>query len=211
MSGKIWIDFANVKFSKDAVEKIFKPFLMKLNELHEMADRKILAFIAAPPCAGKTSLTKFLEKISRENIQFAKIRIFSLDDFQESDELDIDKLQNSLREIRQESDEDIILLEGNYLLLKSSQWTNIRVLADYSVFIKADENILRERFIAKKISEGLTQEDAENFYNANVKQDIEEILKNSAAGNETWQLQLDDDFIKLDEDDEDIFEDEFEN
>ena len=208
MSGKIWIDFANVKFSENATEKIFKSFLTKLSELHEMADRNVLAFIAAPTCAGKTLLTKFLEKISRENIQFAKIRTFSLDDFQESGEIDIDKLQTEIREIRQESDEDIILLEGNYLLLKNHHWLNIRSLADYSVFIKADENILHERFIAKKISEGFTQEDAENFFNQNIKPDIENVLKNSASGNETWQLQPDGDFILLEEDDEDIFENE---
>ena len=254
---KNWITFSTeinglaqeVKFSSEAVENIFKPFLMKLSELREMTDRKVVAFIAAPPGTGKTALAQFLEKISRENLQFTNVRALGVDGFHYPAEylkankiniggeeillndikgapetFDVDNLQNKLREVRQEGtdwniydrtihdvvenaisvEDEIILLEGNYLLLKDSHWTNIRVIADYSVFIQAEENFVRERLITRKMQGGLTREEAENFYNNSDKKNVERVMKNSATGNETWQLQADGDFIKFDDEDEEV-------
>lgn len=233
-----------IKFTEEAVEKIFKPFLRKLDELRAMTDRKVVAYIAAPPGTGKTSLAQFIEKISHENSEFTPIRALGLDGFHYSAEylkantiildgkeiflndikgapetFDTDTLQIKLREVRQEGtdwnlydrkihdvvpdalsvEDEIILLEGNYLLLKDPRWTNIRVLADYTVFVQAEENFLRERLIARKIQGGLSLEAAENFYETSDRKNVERVLKNSAPGNETWQLLPDGDFIKLDD------------
>ena len=261
MAEKSWLTYQTeinglpqeLKFSVEAVEKIFKPFLLKLAELREMTDRKVVAYIAAPPGTGKTSLAHFLEKISRENIQFTNVRALGTDGFHYSAEylkantinidgreillndikgapetFDIDNLQIKLREVRQEGtdwniydrkihdvipdaisvEDEIILLEGNYLLLKDSHWTNIRALADYTVFIQAEEKFLRERLISRKVQGGLSREEAENFYINSDEKNIERVMKNSAAGNETWQMQEDGDFIKLD-DEEIIIENAF--
>ena len=240
MSEKTWINFSteinglpqDLKFSADAVENIFKPFLRKLSELQAITDRKIVAYIAAPPGTGKTSLAKFLEKLSREEVQFTNIRALGTDGYHYSAEylkantididgekillndikgapetFDVDTLQTKLREVRQEGTDwniDIILLEGNYLLLKDSHWTNIRVLADYTVFIQAEENILRERLISRKQQGGLSREDAENFYHNSDGKNVKRVLENSASANETWQLQADGDFIKFDDEDEEV-------
>lgn len=253
---KSWIEFSTeinglpqeVKFSVETVENIFKPFLSKLSELREITDRKIVAYIAAPPGTGKTTLAQFLEKISRDNPQFTNIRALGMDGFHYDSEylksntikigdeeillndikgapetFDVDNLQVKLREVRQEGtswngydrmihdvvhdilsvEDDIILLEGNYLLLKEPRWTNIRVIADYTVFIQADEGLLRERLISRKVQGGLSREAAEKFYFNSDRKNVERVMKNSALGNETWRLQEDGDFIKLD-DEEDI-------
>ena len=256
MENKIWINYKTeinglpqeLKFSKGAVDKIFKPFLLKLSELREITDRKIVAFIAAPPAAGKTSLVQFLEKLSREHIELSNVRALGIDGFhypaaylkankisKDGQEIllndikgapetfDVDTLQEKLREVRQEGtdwhiydrmihdvvhdvlsvEDDIILLEGNYLLLKEPRWTNIRVLADYTVFIKARPENLKERLISRKMFSGLSREDAEKFYYYSDSKNVERVLKNSAAANETWMLQSDGDFFKI-EDDEDV-------
>lgn len=239
-----------LKFSADSVEKIFKPFLRKLGELHAMMDRKIVAYIAAPPGTGKTSLAQFLEKISREDKFLTPVRALGIDGFHHTSDylkknkieldgkkillndikgapetFDVDNLQLKIREVRQEGtdwniydriihdvvhnvlsvEDEIILLEGNYLLLKDSHWTNIRVLADYTVFIKADPNILKDRLISRKIQSGLTREEAENFYLTSDGKNVERVLKNSAHANETWEMTGDGEFLKIeDEDDEEI-------
>lgn len=253
---KIWKNYKmdinglpqEVRFSKGAIDKIFKPFLLKLSELREVTDRKVVAFIAAPPAAGKTTLVQFLEQLSRENIEISPVRALGMDGFhypadylkankilKDGQEIllndikgapetfDVDTLQTKLREVRQEGtdwhiydrmihdvvhdvlsvEDDIILLEGNYLLLKDPHWTNIRVLADYTVFIKARPEMLKERLISRKVQSGLSREDAEKFYYASDSKNVECVLQNSAAANETWMLQNDGDFFKI-EDDEDV-------
>ena len=236
-----------VRFSKGAIEKIFKPFILKLSELREITDRKVVAFIAAPPGAGKTALVQFLEKFSREHIEISNVRALGMDGFHYPAEylkenkilkdgqeillndikgapetFDVDTLQEKLREVRQEGtdwhiydrmihdvvhnvlsvEDDIILLEGNYLLLKEPRWTNIRVLADYTVFIKARPATLKERLINRKIQGGLSREDAEKFYNDSDSKNVTRVMQNSAAANETWMLQPDDDYFKIEDDDE---------
>ena len=148
---------------------------------------------------------------------------------------DVDSMQNKLREVRQEGtrwntydriihdvvhdalnvEDDIILVEGNYLLLEEPRWTNIRVLADYTVFVKAAPELLTERLISRKMKTGLTREQAENFYRNSDSKNVERVLKNSAMANETWQLQPDGDYIKIDDEEEDfdemIFEDDAES
>lgn len=259
MAEKNWITYKTeinglqqeVKFSDEAVEKVFKPFLKKLGEIHTIMDRKIVAYIAAPPGAGKTALAQFLEKISHEEKFLPPVRALGLDGFHHTAEylqknkieidgeeillndikgapetFDIDNLQFKLREVRQEGtnwniydrkihdvvhnvlsvEDEIILLEGNYLLLKDSHWTNIRVLADYTVFIKAAPELLKERLISRKVQGGLSREEAEKFYFASDGKNVERVLKNSAAANETWKLLDDGDFIKIDcEDDEEFY------
>lgn len=60
-------------------------------------------------------------------------------------------------------EKDIVLLEGNYLLLDEDGWKDLKEMADYSIFISADENLLRERLIDRKIKSGNTRGVAEKF------------------------------------------------
>nr|AWI66871.1 nucleoside/nucleotide kinase family protein [Piromyces sp.] len=58
---------------------------------------------------------------------------------------------------------DIILLEGNYLLLNESGWTDIEKYADYTILLKANEDMLRNRLINRKAASGNSIEVATSF------------------------------------------------
>jgi len=229
-----------VRFSEAAIEEIFMPFLRELTDLKMTMDRKIIAYLVAPPGAGKSTLAKFLEQLSRERSNEVDIiRALPMDGYHYTaaymnittverdgekilmrdvkgapETFDIDLLVDKIREARQDGtnwniydrnihdvlpdywsvEEDILLIEGNYLLLKESGWTNVRVLADYSVFIDAEPELLRERLINRKIAGGKSREEAERFYNFSDAKNVERVLKNSARADETWKLLPDGDF-----------------
>ena len=60
-------------------------------------------------------------------------------------------------------DADIVLIEGNYLLLDMDGWRELSRYADYTIVLTADEDMLRERLIERKMKTGMTREDAEHF------------------------------------------------
>ena len=231
-----------VKFSEYAVEKIFMPFLHELTDLKMTMDRKVIAYLVAPPGAGKSTLAQFLEKLSRERSnEVDPIRALGMDGYHYTaaymrvktverdgeqilmnkikgapETFDVDLLVEKIREVRSEGtdwniydrkihdvlpdywsvEDDIILIEGNYLLLKEKGWTDVRVLSDYSVFIDAPPELLRERLINRKIAGGKSREEAEKFFNFSDAKNIERVLKNSARADETWRLLSDGDFDK---------------
>ena len=250
MSEKVWIndelDISGfkypVQYSKDAIDKLFVPFLKTLAHMRTDLDRKIVCYLAAPPCAGKTALSIFLEKLSRERNDLAPIAAVSMDGFHFSNEylkahlamrdgstipmiaikgapetFDTDLMQQKIREARGDGTRwpiydrnihdvipdavsiecDIILLEGNYLLLRNPKWTNIRALADYSVFIKAEPELLKERLIERKLHGGKSQDAAERFYEQSDVKNINLVTKMSVTADETWQLTADGDYELL--------------
>ena len=129
---------------------------------------------------------------------------------------DVDNLQDKIREVKLEDvdwpgydrtihdvvqnaisvESEIVLIEGNYLLLNNSKWTNIRVLADYTVFVKADPEILKPRLIERKVRSGKTQNEAEQFYRTSDGKNVELVLNNSVEADETWILQVDGNITK---------------
>lgn len=60
-------------------------------------------------------------------------------------------------------DGDIVLLEGNYLLLDEDGWRELSGYADYTVSIGADEALLRSRLIARRIKTGVDEAAATRF------------------------------------------------
>ncbi len=56
-------------------------------------------------------------------------------------------------------EDDILLIEGNYLLLNEEPWTRVRVLCDYSVFLMT-----------------------------NFSEDVERVMRNCGQADETWKL-----------------------
>ncbi len=250
MSEKIWIndelDISGfkypVRYNQETIENLFVPFLKHLSQLRTDLDRKVICYLAAPPCAGKTALSMFLEKLSRERKNLDPIRAVSMDGFHFSNDylgshlamrdgstipmkfikgapetFDTDLMQQKLRAVRGEGadfpiydrnihdvipdamsvEDDIILLEGNYLLLKNPKWTNIRALADYSVFIKAEPELLKDRLIERKLHGGKTPEQAEKFFNQSDVSNINLVTNNSVGADETWHLTADGDYELL--------------
>ena len=60
-------------------------------------------------------------------------------------------------------DGDIVLVEGNYLLLDEAGWRELKDLADYTVSIVADPDFLYERLVARKSAGGIDRSEAEAF------------------------------------------------
>ena len=60
-------------------------------------------------------------------------------------------------------DSDLVVLEGNYLLLDEDGWRELRRYADFTVSVSANEELLRERLIARRIKTGVEEEAAIRF------------------------------------------------
>lgn len=60
-------------------------------------------------------------------------------------------------------DGDIVLLEGNYLLLDEDGWRGLKEYADYTVSVRAEEALLRERLIDRRIKTGVERDAAIRF------------------------------------------------
>lgn len=58
---------------------------------------------------------------------------------------------------------DIVLLEGNYLLLDLDGWRELSACADYAISLSADEGLLRKRLVERRIATGVDREAAEEF------------------------------------------------
>ena len=58
---------------------------------------------------------------------------------------------------------DIVLLEGNYLLLDEDGWRDLAGYADYTVFVAADEAFLRARLIDRRMKTGVGEAETVRF------------------------------------------------
>ena len=86
---------------------------------------------------------------------------------------------------------DIILIEGNWLLLADAPWKAARELADATLFLRADAKDLRERLIGRKMKGGATRESATAFYEASDGPNVERVLCDSVTAEETWMMLAD--------------------
>ena len=67
-------------------------------------------------------------------------------------------VENALR-----VDGDIVILEGNYLLLDEDGWRNLAAYADYTISIHAEEEMLRTRLIDRRMKTGVDRDAATRF------------------------------------------------
>ena len=94
---------------------------------------------------------------------------------------------------------DVVLLEGNYLLLDMEGWRGLSEYADYTISLFADEEILRERLIKRKTAMGVNEAAAERFVDfsdmANVRLCLEKTkaadleLEVAHDGTEIWVIE----------------------
>ena len=78
-------------------------------------------------------------------------------------------------------DGDIVLLEGNYLLLDEPGWRELRKYADYTVLIRADEELLRRRLTDRKAKGMASCEEAEKFVEFSDMRNVRTCLENSGS------------------------------
>ena len=91
-------------------------------------------------------------------------------------------------------DSDILLLEGNYLLLDEDGWKDISRWADYTISIKAAPEMLRERLIDRKEKSGNTREKAEQFVDYSDMRNVRLCLEHSKKADLELYLKSDGNF-----------------
>lgn len=228
-------------FSLDNRDNLFIPLLKHLKHLKSLKQDRLVAFIAAPPGVGKSTLSAYLERLSKATPDLTPVQVLGLDGFHhKSDYLksnylktdakcillndvkgcpetfDIDKFLSYLSQINNDQvmwpiydrtkhdvidnqikiKEDIVLVEGNWLLLDEHKWRDARQYADFTIFVEAHEADLKNRLVERKITGGKSKEEAEEFYERSDKKNIVRVLKHRLYSNMTLQLTKNKDYIK---------------
>lgn len=86
---------------------------------------------------------------------------------------------------------DIVLIEGNYLLLDEDGYRDLRTMADYTIMIRADEEDLRERLIDRKTRGYGSREQAEVFVEKSDMKNVRLVLEKSMAADLTLEMRGD--------------------
>ena len=73
-------------------------------------------------------------------------------------------------------DQQIILIEGNYLLYDLEPWSDMKDYCDYSLFISLNPDILENRLVKRKMMGGSTLEEAKYHYEHVDKVNVEKVL-----------------------------------
>lgn len=94
---------------------------------------------------------------------------------------------------------EIIILEGNYLLLDIDGWRELSEASDLTVLIRSDEQILKERLIARRIASGHPAEEAEGFVEYSDLRNARLCLKDSKPADLILLLQPDGTYIAVKE------------
>ena len=71
---------------------------------------------------------------------------------------------------------DLVLVEGNWLLLDEPGWRDLAAHASYVVLLTADPELLRDRLIERKVRGGLSLADATEFYERSDRRNVERVL-----------------------------------
>ncbi len=218
------------------VNEVFWPLLHRLTEEYRKTGMRKIVFLAGPPAAGKSTLTLFLEQLTRE--QQVKVQALGLDGFHYPAEYlnshstirdgktvllksikgspetydtehfgrilkHIDSCRRTGEEVRMRwpgydrnlhdvvPDQypitgEILLIEGNYLLLRDEPWRELSELADIRMFVRAEEETLRQRLINRKIRGGMDPKAAENWYHQTDERNIRKIIEDSQG----WDIEI---------------------
>lgn len=95
-------------------------------------------------------------------------------------------------------DGDIVLVEGNYLLLEDPGWRELRNFADYTVLIRADAEMLRKRLTDRKAKGMPSYEEAECFVDFSDMRNVRTCLERSGGADLTLYMTGDGEFIRAD-------------
>ena len=71
---------------------------------------------------------------------------------------------------------EIALVEGNYLLLDELVWRDLAALADCTVFLSAEADMLRERLVSRKVAGGMDYAAARAWYEASDGRNVRAVL-----------------------------------
>ena len=89
---------------------------------------------------------------------------------------------------------DVVLLEGNYLLLDEPRWRELRRFADYTIGIEAEPGQLRRRLIARHMAGGKSEEAAVRHVDGSDMRNIRLCLDRALPADLLLRLREDDGF-----------------
>lgn len=92
--------------------------------------------------------------------------------------------------------EDIVLLEGNYLLLDEEGWRSLKGMADYTIRISANEDVLRGRLIDRKKKSGNDIETATRFVDFSDMANVRLCLEKSMEADLVLQMSDNGEYVK---------------
>ena len=193
------LDIAAEFDSRDR-DRVFLPLLHRLTDLQRAKKRRIVAFLAAPPAAGKSTLCLYLERLSRTEKGLTPVQSVGIDGFHypqayldshtivrdgatiplarikgAPETYDVEKLRGLLARVHEQNQrwplydrrihnpvenaveirEQILILEGNWLLLDEKPWNSLN--CDYSVFLRAGDERQLERIVQRKMLGGFEE------------------------------------------------------
>ncbi|MFP2470544.1 nucleoside/nucleotide kinase family protein [Pseudescherichia vulneris] len=82
----------------------------------------------------------------------------------------------------------LVVVEGNWLLLNDPAWRELREYCDFSIFITAPAAALRQCLVARKQAGGLSEQEAEAFYQRTDGPNAERVLTSSVAADLTLTM-----------------------
>jgi len=91
-------------------------------------------------------------------------------------------------------EQDIVVIEGNWLLLDEPVWNGLKELADFTIFIDTDPKYLEERLVNRKIRGGTSPEEAQRFYEQSDSKNVEKVLNHSVEADLTLYMNQDGSF-----------------
>ncbi|QSR32081.1 nucleoside/nucleotide kinase family protein [Nocardioides sp. S5] len=74
---------------------------------------------------------------------------------------------------------DLVVIEGNWLLLDEPGWRDLARHAHYVVLLTADADLLRDRLVERKVRGGLTPAEAEAFYERSDRLNVQRVMGSS--------------------------------
>lgn len=83
---------------------------------------------------------------------------------------------------------NVVVVEGNWLLLNEPVWNGLHELADFTIFVETDPSFLKQRLIERKIRGGTPREDAEEFYQRSDSINVSKVLECSIPADLTLFL-----------------------
>lgn len=83
---------------------------------------------------------------------------------------------------------NVVVVEGNWLLLNEPVWNELHRLADFTVFVDTQPEFLQERLVNRKIRGGTAPEAALAFYLNSDAVNVDKVLNHSIPADLTLFL-----------------------
>ncbi|MCF0111714.1 MAG: nucleoside/nucleotide kinase family protein [Erysipelotrichaceae bacterium] len=90
----------------------------------------------------------------------------------------------------------VVLIEGNYLLLDEPEWNTLHNMADITVFVKTEPDLVINRLIRRKMRGGLDEQQASEWVHRSDYKNVLRVLQNVCEHDYTWTQTEDYHFTK---------------